>query len=288
MPELLAMAVGAVMAGGVLLLIAGLRPRPEHNESKLSTSAYGQLRRRTLGYFHGRAGRHRAIRLALGAAAGVFALAITGWPLMLLLGPLVALGLPYLLARPANRDIELLGALDRWIRLLAANLSTGQSIPDAIRATRRQTPRLIVEQVALVVARLDDRWPVRQALLAMADDLASPDSDAVLAALILAAERGGTGATATLGALADSIQDRLRAAREIESERAKPRIVVQQVTVFTGLILGAALLLARDFFAPYSTWYGQIILTALLAAYLAALLWLRRLTTPRPRDRILQ
>lgn len=228
------------------------------------------------------------IRLGIGTAAGVVGLVITGWPLMLVLGPLAGVGLPYLLARPTNSDIELLGALDRWVRLLAANLSTGHSIADAIRASRRQAPAILTAPISLVIARLDDRWTVRQALTAMADDLASPDSDAVLAALVLAAERGGTGAAATLGALADSIQDRLRAAREIEAERAKPRIVVQQVTALTAGILGVAFLVARDFFAPYGTWYGQLILAGLICAYLAALLWLRRLTTARPRDRILQ
>ena len=108
------------------------------------------------------------------------------------------------------------------------------------------------------------------------------------AALALAAERGGTGATATLHALADSIQDRLKAQREIETERAKPRIVVRQVTVVTVLALAAALLFGREFFAPYSTPTGQIILVSLLALYVASLLMLRRMTMPRRRDRILR
>ena len=100
----------------------------------------------------------------------------------------------------------------------------------------------------------------------MADDLDAPDADAVLAALPLAAERGGTGATATLNALADSIQDRLKAQREIETERAKPRIVVRQVTIVTVSVLALALMFGRDFFAPYGTPVGQVILLSLLAA----------------------
>ncbi len=288
MPEFLALGCGGLLAAGLVLLVAGGQPHAVDDRPHESTGRCGQLRMSLRSYFRGPIGRKRAIRLGLGFVAGVIGLAITRWPVMLALGPLAAVGLPLLLARPANQHIELLGALDRWVRLLAANLSTGQSIADSIRASRRQAPRLLLAAISLVIARLDDRWTVRQALTAMADDLASPDSDAVLAALILAAERGGTGATATLGALADSIQDRLRAAREIEAERSKPRIVVQQVTVLTVVILGAAFLLARDFFAPYGTWYGQIILAILIGAYLASLVWLRRLTSPRIRDRILQ
>lgn len=142
--------------------------------------------------------------------------------------------------------------------------------------------------LALLVARLDERWTAPEALRAMADELDSADADAVLAALALAAERGGTGATATLHALADSIQDRLKAQREIETERAKPRIVVRQVTVVTVLALAAALLFGREFFAPYSTPTGQIILVSLLALYGGIAADAVPTTMPRRRDRILR
>ena len=110
----------------------------------------------------------------------------------------------------------------------------------------------------------------------------------MLAALSLAADRGGTGATATLNALADSIQDRLKAQREIETERAKPRIVVRQVTLITLVVLGLALTFGREFFAPYGTPVGQVILLCLLALYVASLVMLRRMTLPRRRERILR
>jgi hypothetical protein len=122
----------------------------------------------------------------------------------------------------------------------------------------------------------------------MADELDSPDSDAVLAALTLSANRGGTGAQATLAALAESIQERLRALREIDAERAKPRIVVRQVTTITLVVLGGAFLLGGGFFDPYGTPVGQLILTVLVAGYLGSLLFLRRLTLPRGRQRILR
>ena len=126
-----------------------------------------------------------------------------------------------------------------------------------------------------------------EVLLALADSLDSADADAVVASLVLAVRRGGTGATVTLSALADSLQDRLRALREIESERAKPRIVVRQVTIITSVVMGAAMLLGRDFFAPYSTPLGQVILAALIAAYAGSIAMLRRMTVPRRRARIL-
>lgn len=212
----------------------------------------------------------------------------TGWPLLLAIVPIAVIGLPKLLGEPPQPDIELLQALDRWVRGLTATMGTGRSITDSIRASVRHAPPLLAEPVALLVRRLDDRWTAPQALQAMADELASPDADAVLAALMLSAHRGGAGASATLGALADSLQERLKALRDIETERAKPRLVVRQVTGITVVVLGAALLFGRGFFEPYSTPLGQVILAALVTVYVLSLVLLRRMTLPRRRARILR
>lgn len=140
----------------------------------------------------------------------------------------------------------------------------------------------------MLVRRLDDRWTPTQALRAMADDLDSPDADAVIASLILATDRGGSGASNTLNALADSIQNRLAAMREIDAERSKPRVVVRQVTMVTTTVLVAAMLFSREFFAPFSTPTGQTILAVLVTAYVGSLVMLRQMTLPRRRERILK
>lgn len=236
----------------------------------------------------GQAVRRRWWQVLLAVAAGLVAASVTGWPLLAVLVPAIAYGLPVILSAPPNRDLALLEALDRWVRTLGSLLPTGRSISDAIRVSVRQAPALLAPHLRLLTARLDDRWTIRQALFALADELDSPDADAVLAALALAAQRGGTGASATLAALADNIADRLRALREIETERAKPRFVVRQVTLITVVVLGLALVFGGSFFAPYGTDLGQLLLAGLVAAYLGSLLFLRRMTLPRPRQRILR
>lgn len=235
-----------------------------------------------------RLSRRSRLKIALGLVAGVLVALWTGWPLMLVVVPLAVYGVPHLLSAPDQDQVELLQALDRWVRGMTATMATGKSITDALRLSARMPPPLLADHLVLLLRRLDDRWPAPQALLALADDLGSPDADAVLASLVLAAERGGTGATTTLAALADTIQERLKALREIESERAKPRAVVKQVTIITLVLLSASVLLARDFFAPYGTPLGQSLLAGLLAAYVGSLVMLRRMTLPRRRDRILR
>jgi pilus assembly protein TadC len=178
-------------------------------------------------------------------------------------------------------------ALERWLRSLSATLATGKSITDAIRTSLRTAPHGLREPLATLIARLNNRWETDDALRRFADDLDSPDGDAVAAALILATRRGSVGASATMLALADSLQDQLRARRAIETERAKPYIVVRQVTVITGLTLALVVVFNPGFFAPYRTPVGQLILAVLVALYVGSLLLLRRKARRQPRARIL-
>ena len=267
--------VAVAAAGGLIPERVGPAPGATHLVARLRARFPGVDRRE--------AGRW--------AASALLALALTwytGWPLLLVAVPVAVVGLPRLLGVPPQTEVELLQALDRWIRVMTATLSTGCSITDALRASGRQAPPLLAEPLALLVKRLDDRWPPEQALFALADELGSPDADAVIASLILSVRRGGNGATLTLAALADSLQDRLKALREIEAERAKPRIVVRQVTWITLVVLGGAMVTGREFFAPYSTPLGQVILAVLVSVYVGSLAFLRRLTLPRSRGRILR
>lgn len=274
----LAALCGVLIAGGAWVMFAGFNshtPTVPKLSTRLWTTPVEKPRRRIM------------ILLAASLLVGAVAAAATGWWLLLVIAPTVALVLPLLLSAPANRELELLQAIERWVRMLGSLLTTGRSIVDAVRISSRQAPALLAPSLRRLTARLDGRWTIEQALLAMADELDSPDADAVLAALSLAAQRGGTGAGATLAALADNLQDRLRALREVSTERAKPRFVVRQVTLITATVLGLALIFGGTFFAPFGSPLGQVLLGVLVAAYLGSLLFLRRMTLPRSRQRIL-
>ena len=225
--------------------------------------------------------------LLLSVITGCAAAMLTGWLILIVVLPLLALGLPYLLILPKPRDIELLEALDRWVRSLAATLATGKSITDAIRISRRTAPPLLADEINLLVTRLNNRWETRDALMRFADAIDSPDADGVLAALILASSRGANGASVTLQALADSIQTQLKGRRAIEVERSKPYVVVRQVTVISLSTLALVFAFSPSFFAPYRTPLGQVLLSVLLIIYIASLLLMRRKARQPDRPRIL-
>ena len=287
MTGLLAALAGLLVVAGVLMILVGLRSAPRARSSTALRSSWvdrwATLTRRP----PGRRGRRRDLWLAAAFAAGIVVAALSGWFVAILLIPLLVVGLPAILSTPAQREAELLEALDRWVRSLVATLPTGRSIPDAIRLSRRTAPTLLAEPLGLLVARLNGRWPTQEALTRFADDLDSPDADGVVAALILAANRGSTGATTTLAELADSIQAQLRGKREVETERAKPYVVVRQVTVITVVTAGVVVAFGRTFFAPYLTGSGQLILSALVAAYFCSLLFMRFRARTVRHDRIL-
>lgn len=281
-----AVVAGVLVTGGTVLVVAGCarrwRPRARVQGTD-GRSVWARLTRRP----PGARGRRRDLVLLASIVVGVVVAAATGWIVAIVVAPLLALGLPYLLSLPPAHDIELLEGLDRWVRGLAATLSTGRSVTDSIRMSRHSAPPVIAEEVSKLVSRLDNRWDTHEALQRFADDLDAADADPVVAALILAADRGAVGASTTLRELAESIQDQLRGRRLIETERSKPYVVVRQVTVITMVTLVGVFLLSPGFFAAYRTSLGQLVLTILLIGYVGSLVLLRRRAKQPPRARVL-
>ena len=285
MTSILAITAGLLIIGGLLGIVYGLRRRirPASQRSESIQQWWARVTRRP----QGSPGRQRDLILLLSMIIGCLLAMLTGWLILIVMLPLLVLGLPYLLVLPKPRDIQLLEALDRWVRSLAVTLGTGKSIIDAIRISRRTAPPLLADEINLLVTRVNNRWETRDALMRFADAIDSPDVDGVVAALILASSRGANGASVTLQALADSIQAQLKGRRVIEVERSKPYVVVRQVTVISLSTLVLVFLLSPNFFAPYRTPLGQTLLSALLIIYLASLLLMRRKAHQPDRPRIL-
>jgi tight adherence protein B len=282
---MLAITTGLLIIAGLLGISYGLRrrSRPAIGRTESILHWWATATRRP----PESSGRRRDMILLVSMIIGCIVAMLTGWLILIVVLPLLALGLPYLLTLPKPRDIELLEALDRWVRSLSATLATGKSITDAIRISRRTAPPVLADEINLLVTRLNNRWETRNALMRFADTIDSPDADGVIAALILASSRGANGASITLQALADSIQAQLKGRRAVEVERSKPYVVVRQVTVISLSTLVLVFVLSPEFFAPYRTPLGQALLSVLLISYVVSLLLMRRKAQQPDRPRIL-
>lgn len=150
----------------------------------------------------------------------------------------------------------------------------------------RSTPAAIAPEVTRLVARLRARWATEEALRTFADELDDATGDLVAANLILGARRRGAGLASVLEGLAESVAADVRARRQVEADRAKPRATARWVTLIS---IGVLVILAVSgtYVRPYQSPLGQVILLVLLSAYVATLVWMKRMAIGRTMPRFL-
>lgn len=230
--------------------------------------------------------RTRVLAVA-GVAAGLLVATLTGWLVATLVVPAAAAGLPVLLSAPASAgQITRLEAMEEWTRSLSGILTAGVGLEQALISTLRSTPEAIRPEVARLASRLRARWSTEDALRVFADELDDATGDLIAGNLILGARRRGAGVASVLEALAESVAADVRARREIESDRAKPRSTARWVTLITVSVLGV-LALTGDYIAPYGSPVGQLLLVLLLGLYVATLLWMRHMANGVPLPRFI-
>jgi Flp pilus assembly protein TadB len=271
---------GVLLVAGLIGIVAGLRrtPEPPPAPRRAWVGVPGWVRSVT---------PRTRILILVGLVVGVVVALLSGWLVAVVVVPAASAGLPVLLsAPPAASKIDRLEAMEEWTRSLSGVLTVGIGLEEALVATLRSTPDAIRPEVTRLVARLRARWSTEEALRMFADDLDDATGDLVAANLILGARRRGAGVASVLESLAESVAADVRARRAIEADRAKPRATARWVTLITIGVL-AVLALTGSYITPYSTPFGQMILVLLLGAYVATLVWMRRMATGKPLPRFI-
>lgn len=272
--------IGAIFALAVVTFVLGVRKTPVRTKQPAvararDDSRWGRLPRRTQ---------------QLAAASVVLGLVIallTQWVIAIVILPALVLGLPWLLGSGnAGERIARLEAMEEWTRSLAGVLTVGVGLEQAIIATLRSAPKAIQPEVRLLAARLRARWPTAAALRAFADDLDDSTGDLLAANLLLGAQRRGAGLASVLESVAASVAEDVRARRMIEADRAKPRATARWVTIITMAVLGI-LFLTNEYVEPYKSGVGQIALAILLALYVGALVWMKRMARGKDLPRFI-
>ena len=275
MTTILPALAGGLIGLGLLGVVVGLRPTAVPRREPTASSRRRPPARRT-----------RVLLLA-GGALGLLGWLITGWILALVIAPVAVIGLPVLLsAPPAATQIARLEAMEEWTRSLSGVLTVGIGLEQALVATLRSTPAPIANEVHRLVTRLRARWDTEKALRAFADELDDATGDLIAANLILGARRRGAGLASVLEGLAESVGADVRARRQVEADRAKPRATARWVTLISASVL-VVLALSGTYVEPYRSPLGQVILVTLLAAYVATLVWMKRMAIGKPLARFL-
>lgn len=276
MSTLLVAVAGALVAGGLITVALGLMALP-----------VAPARPQRPGTRRLRVSPRTRVMLGIGLGVGVLVAVLTGWLIALAILPLALAGIPVLLAAPpAQREVQRLEAMEEWVRTVSGTLGAGVGLEQALLRSLRSTPEPIRPEVTRLAGRLRARWATEDALRAFADDLDDSTGDLIAANLALGARRRGGGLATVLGALAESVSEDVRARREIESDRAKPRANARLITGITLVVL-AFLSLSGDYIAPYGTPIGQVLLGTYLSMYVGMLLWLRTMAHGKAMPRFI-
>jgi Flp pilus assembly protein TadB len=275
---LLPLLCGAVVGGGILLLIIALRGTEPRDETpslfKRSRSADS---------------RRQLTRLGAGVVVGLLVLVVTRWLVLA-----VALGLLAAMADrffggtgEERRAIERLEALATWTEALRDTIAGAVGLEQAIPATAVNAAPAIKPGLNLLVDRLRIREPLPSALMRFADDLDDPSADLIVAALVLNARLRGPGLREVLTALADSAREELDVRRKVAAERRSTRRSVQVVVAITLLVAAALVLFNPQYVEPYTSFVGQFVLFLVIALYAVGLVWLRKLAKIEVPERFL-
>ncbi|MCC2592476.1 type II secretion system F family protein [Tessaracoccus sp. OS52] len=261
---------GALVAAGVVAAMWAFQPAPEPRP---------RIRRP-------RFSADSRTMIVLGVGGGVVIALVTGWLVAVVILPAVLVLVRRVVTRRARPRTARLDALAEFARGIAGVLEAGRGIEQAILQAALSAPQAIEPEVAKLAARIRANWEIERALCAFADDFDDATADLFVATLLLASERRGPGLAAVMQDIAASVDQEVRARREVETEQQKPRTAAGMITLITTTLL-LGLVVTGDYIAPYSTPFGQLLLTTYLAAYLAVLGWMAHMTKEQPIPRFL-
>jgi Flp pilus assembly protein TadB len=233
--------------------------------------------------------RTRWMLIVGGVAAGVTVWLVTRWPVGVAIAVLAVPGVPWLFsaATAEKNAIARLTALEAWTRRVADYVRNGLGLQAAIIASSRTTTTPLIEaEVRMLTVRLQAGVDPVEALQAFADDLDDYSSDEVVAPLILQLSDAGEGLHHALTDIAHALSEEIATRATVDSERATARFTIKFLTIGTGIVavLGA---LNSGTAAVYGTVAGQVILAVLALVYVALMLWIRSLSLPERRPRLL-
>lgn len=283
--SLLAAVCGALITGGLLLVVRGAMKVPQ--PLTRPPSPWAQRGRRLKESMPQEwVPRYRLV-VGAAALAMVGAWLYTGRPVHGLLAAAAVLGLPWIWnpAGTAERQAVRLEALAEWLQQLAGVHQGGSTLTAAIEASAPRAPAPIRAEVRTLAARLRMGVPPQIAYRQFADQLADGASDNVVLLFLTHTKDHGRGLSKALQSMSEFTSTEARTLRTVDAERNKTRTSTRWVSI-VAIILAVYIVSNPSWSGVYRTATGQLVLLAFGIGFAASLLLLRRLAVTRPDPRL--
>ena len=219
------------------------------------------------------------VRIGYTAAAGIAALAFTGWVAGGILGALGAWVLPRFLGtdRAHAKELARIEAVAVYTELLRDTLSAAAGLEQSLIAAAPASPPAIREQASELAARISSGMRLPEALRLFAIEVGDATCDLVVAALTLASANSSRNLADLLSTLSQAARDQASLRLRTAADRSRTRTTVRAITItILGMIIGLAIF-ARSYLAPYSSPVGQVVLLAVAGVFVLAFVWLARI-----------
>lgn len=273
----LAALLGAGSGVGVLLIIVGWRGRDPHKARR------ARPRRRTA------SDQRRVVRVGTAVAVGVLTGVATGWVIGAMLAGLGVWVLPRILGRDPEhaRRIAWIEAIATWTEMLRDTLSAAAGLEQTILATASLAPPAIRGEITELATRIETGERLAPALRRLADRLADPTGDLVIAALVLAADQQARQLSDLLGSLAQAAREQASMRMRVEAGRARTRTSMRVIVGTTLAFAVVVVLLNHAYLSAYDSATGQIVLLGIGVLFALGFAWLGRIATAEEPERFL-
>ncbi|MCU1680227.1 MAG: putative integral rane protein [Amycolatopsis sp.] len=261
--------LGLGVGVGLLLLIIGwlgVDPaRPRRVRPRRRQGASGDQR--------------QALRMGLAVVIGLLTGLATGWVVGAVLAGLACWALPRVLGRDPEhaRRVARIEAVATWTEMLRDTLSAAAGLEQAILATAPLAPPAIRGEITELAARIENGDRLAPSLRALADQLADPTGDLVIAALVLAAEQQARQLGDLLGSLAQAAREQASMRMRVEAGRTRTRTSVRMIVGTTLGFAVAVVLLNRPYLSAYDSVGGQVVLLIIGVLFSLGFGWLVRI-----------
>jgi Flp pilus assembly protein TadB len=275
--------LGVGVGVGLLLVIIGWRGVDPHRRAGLLSR--GRMHRAQAAPRDQR----QALRIGLAVAVGVLTGVATGWVVGAVLAGLAVWALPRVLGRDPEhaRRVARIEAIATWTEMLRDTLSAAAGLEQAILATAPLAPPAIRGEITDLAVRIENGDRLAPSLRHLADQLADPTGDLVIAALVLAAEQQARQLGDLLGSLAHTAREQASMRMRVEAGRARTRTSVRVIVGTTLCFAVAVVLLNRPYLSAYDSATGQIVLLGIGVLFGLGFAWLVRVARVAEPERFL-